>query len=246
MKFLKWAKQLIRNHIARNCSSPDSRSRLSRWRSGKESTCQCRRHKRDEGSIPGWGRSPGVRNGNPLQYSFLENSTNGGACLATVHGLAKSWTRLSDWVCTHTHTQVQTPPGRVHYHLLSQSSDITPEILPSYVCLIQIGPGAPPSPGDSQNHPQGRGSAVHLSRACEKCRISGWIRSCILTRSLVIHLYQILRSPALELSWANNKLLLEFVIWLATHLLREHSVPLSGTSHTLPLQGQHLGINPGL
>jgi len=100
-----------------------------------------------------------------------------------------------------------------------------------------------PSPGDSQNHPQARGSADHLSRACEKCRISGWIRSYILTRSLVIHLYQILRSPVLELSWANNKLLLEFVIWLATHLLREHSVPLPGTSHTSPRQGQHLGIN---
>ena len=53
MKSLKWAKQLITNHIARNCSSPGSKSRLPRWRGGKESTCQCRRHKRDEGSIPG-------------------------------------------------------------------------------------------------------------------------------------------------------------------------------------------------
>ena len=41
--------------------------------SGKESTCQCRRHERDSGSIPGLGRSPGVGNGNPLQYSCLEN-----------------------------------------------------------------------------------------------------------------------------------------------------------------------------
>ena len=40
--------------------------------SGKEPACQCRRHKR-AGVIPGLGRSPGERNGNPLQYSCLEN-----------------------------------------------------------------------------------------------------------------------------------------------------------------------------
>ena len=35
---------------------------------------------REEGSIPGWGRSPGEGNGTPLQYSCLENSMNRGAC----------------------------------------------------------------------------------------------------------------------------------------------------------------------
>ena len=40
--------------------------------SGKEPTCQCRRLKRDAGSIPGSGRSPGGGNGNPLQYYCLE------------------------------------------------------------------------------------------------------------------------------------------------------------------------------
>ena len=49
----------------------------------------------DPGSIPGSGRSPGVENGNPLQYSCLENPMDGGAWLATVHGVAKSRTRLS-------------------------------------------------------------------------------------------------------------------------------------------------------
>ena len=41
--------------------------------------------------IPGSGRSPGEGNGNPLQYSCLENPMDGGAWLATVHGVAKSW-----------------------------------------------------------------------------------------------------------------------------------------------------------
>ena len=47
-------------------------------------------------SIPGWGRFPVVGNGNPLQYSCLESSMDRGAWWATVHGMAKSWTRLSD------------------------------------------------------------------------------------------------------------------------------------------------------
>ena len=50
----------------------------------------------DPGSIPRSGRSPGEGNGNPHQYSCLENPTDGGAWGATVHGVAKSQTRLSD------------------------------------------------------------------------------------------------------------------------------------------------------
>ena len=46
----------------------------------------------DPGLIPGSGRSPGEKNGNPLQYSDLENSTDRGAWQVTVHGVAKSWT----------------------------------------------------------------------------------------------------------------------------------------------------------
>ena len=51
----------------------------------------------DQGSIPGSGRSPGEGNGNPLQYSCLENPTDRGAWYATVHGVAKSRTRLSNF-----------------------------------------------------------------------------------------------------------------------------------------------------
>jgi len=51
---------------------------------------------RDEGSIPGSGRSPGEENGNPLQYSCLENPMDRIAWWATVHRVTKSRTRLSD------------------------------------------------------------------------------------------------------------------------------------------------------
>ena len=51
----------------------------------------------DLGSIPGLERSPGEGHGNPLQYSCLENSKDKGAWQATVHGVAKSWTRPSDF-----------------------------------------------------------------------------------------------------------------------------------------------------
>ena len=50
----------------------------------------------DPGSIPGSGSSPGEGNGNPLQYSYLKNPMNRGAWQPTVHGVAKSWTLLSD------------------------------------------------------------------------------------------------------------------------------------------------------
>ena len=55
---------------------------------GTESVCSAG----DLGSIPGSGRSPGGGNGNPLQYSFLENPMDRGAWQATVHGITKSQT----------------------------------------------------------------------------------------------------------------------------------------------------------
>ena len=54
----------------------------------------------DPGSIPGSGRSPGGRNGHPLQYSCLENPMDGGAWWAVFHGVTTSRTRLSDWTPT--------------------------------------------------------------------------------------------------------------------------------------------------
>ena len=62
----------------------------------------------DAGLIPGLGRSPGGGNGNLLQYSCQENPVDRGAWQATVHGVAKSWTWLSNIAYTHTHTHTHT------------------------------------------------------------------------------------------------------------------------------------------
>ena len=49
----------------------------------------------ETGLIPGWGRSSGVGNGNPLQYSCLENLMDRSAWQAIVHMIAKSQTQLN-------------------------------------------------------------------------------------------------------------------------------------------------------
>ena len=64
---------------------------------GKDSACNVG----DLGSIPGLGRSPWEGNGNPLQYSCLENPMDGGAWQATVHGVAKSQTWLNNFTFFH-------------------------------------------------------------------------------------------------------------------------------------------------
>ena len=87
-------KQII--HKVKKCESCLTRDKTRiglHWQlSSKESACNAG----DPGSVPGWGRSPGEGNGNPLQYSCLENPMDKGAWGGTVHGVAKSWTRLSD------------------------------------------------------------------------------------------------------------------------------------------------------
>ena len=69
----------------------------------KESACNAG----DLGLIPGLGRSPGEGNGNPLQYSCLENPMDGGAWWATVHG-----------------SQRVGPTERLHFHLHTQSVEV--------------------------------------------------------------------------------------------------------------------------
>ena len=67
---------------------------------GKESACNAG----DLGLIPRSGRSPGEGNGDPLQYSCLENAMDRGAWWVTVHGVTKSQIRLSDFhLLTHTY-----------------------------------------------------------------------------------------------------------------------------------------------
>ena len=71
---------------------------LPRWRGGKEPACNAG----GLGSIPGLGRSPGGGNGNPLQYSCLENPMNRRAWRAPVHKVTKSQTRLKQ-LSMHTY-----------------------------------------------------------------------------------------------------------------------------------------------
>ena len=68
---------------------------------------------RDVDLIPGSVRFPGVGNGNPLQYSFLENSMDGGAWQTTVYSVAKSWTQLSMHTSHHTRLYANTYPEKL-------------------------------------------------------------------------------------------------------------------------------------
>ena len=60
---------------------------------------------KDMDSIPGSGRSPGEGNGSPPQYSYLENPVDRGAWSATVHGVAKSQTRLKQLNTQSSHSK---------------------------------------------------------------------------------------------------------------------------------------------
>ena len=106
-----------------------SRTRLKRLSSsigllcsGKESACNAG----DLGSIPESGRSSGEGNGNPLQYSCLENSMDRGAWWATVHGVTKSQTRLR---LTYTH---RLPSGAASGR---RNSSVLAELQTEYVIL---------------------------------------------------------------------------------------------------------------
>ena len=88
---------------------------LPKWLSGKESACQCRKRRRF-GFNPWVGRSSGEGNGNPLQYSCLENPIDRGTWQAIVHRIKKSWTRLKQ-LSTHTMT-IRSPVIPVSHFLV--------------------------------------------------------------------------------------------------------------------------------
>ena len=75
-------------------ASSNSEKELPQWLSGKESACNAG-NADDTGSVPGLGRTPGGGNGNPVQYSCLENPMDRGAWWATVHSVAKSQTHFN-------------------------------------------------------------------------------------------------------------------------------------------------------
>ena len=82
----------------------------------KESACNIG----DPGLIPGLGRPSGIGNGNPLQYSCLENSMDRGAWQATVHGVAKSWTQLNDFHFTSNLMQSKALIKKINKWLLNK------------------------------------------------------------------------------------------------------------------------------
>ena len=85
----------------------------------------------DLGSIPGSGRSPGEGNGNPLQYSCLENPMGRGAWWATAHRVTKSRTRLRDHftftlgLCTSCYLCLETSPSWSTEHIPAHSASLT-------------------------------------------------------------------------------------------------------------------------
>ena len=82
----------------------------------------------EAGSIPGLGRSPGEGNGNPLHYSCLENPMDGGSWWATVHGIAKSRTQLSEFTFTFMSMESAMPSNHL---ILCHPLLLLPSIFPS-------------------------------------------------------------------------------------------------------------------
>ena len=87
------------NFLENTIKSYIHKLRVSQVLSDKESACQCRRH----GFYPWVGRFPGWGNGNPLQFSWLENPIDREACGLPSMGSQKSLTGLSE-LSTHTWT----------------------------------------------------------------------------------------------------------------------------------------------
>ena len=81
----------------------------------------------DLGLLPGLGRSPGEGDGNPLQYSCLENPMDGGVWWATDHGVAKDWTQLSDFTFTFFHFACEPKHVRIVLHSNSRAISLDSE-----------------------------------------------------------------------------------------------------------------------
>ena len=97
---------------------------------GKASACNAG----DLGLIFGSGRFPGEGNGKPLQYSCLENSMDARAWWATVHGVAKSWTQLSNF----THWSILHKPMKMSCSALTFLSFIGYLFMPASPVLKPV------------------------------------------------------------------------------------------------------------
>ena len=101
---------------------------------GKASACNAG----DLGLITGMGRSPGEGNGNPLQYSCLKNSMDGGAWQATAHVVAKVQTRLSNFTFTFSFLYILYIPSLTTRHEYWETTALTsrPSLAKQCLCFL--------------------------------------------------------------------------------------------------------------
>ena len=103
------------------------------------------------GSIPGSGRSTGGGHSNPLQHSCLENPMDRGAWRATVHRVAKSWTRLKQ-LSMHAHTLPPMPNHQI-YHYIGLPWGLMVNNSPANTGDVGSTPGSGTSPGEGNGNP---------------------------------------------------------------------------------------------
>ena len=99
----------------------------------------------NSGLIPGFGRSPGGRNGNPFQYSCLGNPMDRGTWWAIVHGVAKGWTLFNDLMIEQQKVMPRSFPGKVSAALV--------QYLPANEGDTSSIPGLGRSPGGGNGNP---------------------------------------------------------------------------------------------
>ena len=125
--------------------------------SGKEPACNAG-DIRDLGSVPGSGRPPGGGHSNPPQYSCLENPMDRGAWRATVHGVAESWTRLSDLASQQAHPYTDRHSCNTHtcthmyhsrMHTFTHSRVHTDALMPTFTSYLSHTHTHTPSPPET-------------------------------------------------------------------------------------------------
>ena len=121
-----------------------------------------------ETRVPSLGQEdpPGEGNGNPLQYSCLENPMHGGAWWATVHGVTKSWTRLSEFTNTTTTSQgYGFSSGHVWMWELDREESWVPKNWCFWTVVLKKTPESPLDCKEFQPvHPKGDQSWVFIGR----------------------------------------------------------------------------------